>query len=161
MTTKHYDELVFEPQFRKFLKDLSGWTCMPAQDRNRPQAFAPPDGTPYITVLQMDMWHLGIPYRKVVEVFENGESQGHQQLIVAHAMSLYSVKFIGEGAFIKSQEVSVLVRGNSAFLLNSNIPEAGRTYRRHFYIHECGNAKNLTQVVNGCLLYTSPSPRDS
>ena len=106
------------------------WFAIPAKDFSQSQPKRP--DLPYISVLKMDTWHLGIPYRT------DGE-----RVVVVDTGNVYSVQFHGPHAKSTAELVSVWIRGHEAYMLQY------ADGKPDFYIRRYQQAQDLSALVNG------------
>ena len=146
-----------EKAFRQFLYEGLGWQCIPAKDRGKPQPQRPP--LPYITVLAMNTWHIGIPYLSD-ELDPGGEVISPDPEISVHAKTIYSVQFYGPEAMDKAEYTTLWVRSNDAYLnenrmypprviQESGYPDRAGPRKERFYIHDCSRVHQVHSLVNG------------
>ena len=66
------------------------------------------------------------------------------------------------GKELSSRDIEILSTGGSAsFLREKNIPVADVSDYTNFPEIMDGRVKTINPLIEGCLLYTSPSPRDA
>ena len=111
-----------QDEFRLFLSEGSsyfsedGWLAIPAKHPGKPQPKRP--DLPYITVLEMDTQHMGIPYRYDRRV--DGADDEMDAGWTANVLSLLSVQFhgtdepTGYDAMDMALAMSLWVRGDEA-----------------------------------------------
>ena len=115
------------------------WKAIPARDTNQPQPKRP--DLPYISVLKMDTWHLGIPYRT-----------GDEGIVTVDTGNLYSVQIHGPHAMSTAEMLSIWVRGNDAYLEShgrTSVEQDMGVRKPTFYIRNFSQSKDLTSIVNG------------